>query len=183
MKTTEKIIQARAGGAVERCHTVRHQGSYSVAAHSWGVAMLMHYLWPEDFGRLAIHCLSHDVAEAWVGDIPAPVKKFVPGLSHKMADMEHWLEVTLGLPPSSLLGQEDAMKLKVCDCLEFYLWCREQLALGNNFAHDPLEEITRYLLGMGLPDKAMSLFTELQSTDVLPHQGGVMREMNDDEDQ
>ena len=78
------IIQSRCGGRVERCHVIPHLGSYSNASHSWGVAMLMHYLWPKDFPRLAIYCLSHDIPEAWTGDIPAPVAWAVPELKEAL---------------------------------------------------------------------------------------------------
>jgi hypothetical protein len=43
------VIQSRSGGRVERCHGLPHHGTYSNASHQWGVAMLMHYLWPDDF--------------------------------------------------------------------------------------------------------------------------------------
>ena len=53
MNTLERITAIRTGGGVERCHGVRHQGSYSNAAHTWGVLVLLQVLWPNDFPRLA----------------------------------------------------------------------------------------------------------------------------------
>lgn len=171
------IVQARAGGRVERGHNCHHLGSYSNAAHSWGVAMLMWYLWPEDFPRLALICLAHDVPEAWVGDIPAPVGRYLPGLKAELTKAEKVLAGRVGLPADSDLNEEDHAKLKACDRLEFYMWCREQLAQGNQFARDPLTEITHYLDVQGLPAPADAVYREMRSSDLLPRQTGVMREM------
>lgn len=173
----EKIIQSRAGGRVERCHSIPHQSGYSVAAHSWGVAMLMHYLWPEDFPRLALQCLSHDVPEAWVGDVPAPTMRYVPGLREALGHLEGDLNRSLGLPGEDELDPEDLAKLKACDRLEFYLWCRDQLAMGNRFAQEACCEIERYFEETPLPARAQALYEDLRNRAILPRQQGVMMEI------
>lgn len=175
---TQRVIDARCGGAVQRSHGLRHVGEYTVASHSWGVAMLMLQIWPEDFPRLAAACLVHDVAEAWVGDIPAPVGKYVPGLKEGLERFERRLEQRLGLPEHTSLPEEDQRKVKICDCLEFYLWCREQIWLGNRFAHEPLVEVERYLDGMEMPPPAQALYDDLKrhKSDVMPQQAGVIME-------
>lgn len=163
-----RVVQARAGGAVERSHTFPHHGSYSVAAHSWGVAMLMRELWPADFPRLAAACLCHDVAEAWIGDIPAPAKRLVPGLSEKLTALEASIERDLGLPILCELSPEDARKVKACDCLEFYLWSREQINLGNVRAHEGLREVSAYLEETWVPWEAYALYRELETRSICP---------------
>lgn len=173
----DKLIQSRAGGRVERCHGIPHQGSYNNAAHSWGVAMLMWYLFPDDFERLVIYCLAHDVPEAWTGDIPAPTMRYLPGLREQLGPIEDALCHINGLPGEHDLDPEDHAKLKICDRLEFYLWCREQLLLGNRFAEESLHEIQSYLRQEGvLTGRASRLFGELESMELLPRQAGVMRE-------
>lgn len=173
--TAERIIQTRSGGKVERCHAIPHQGSYSNAAHSWGVAMLMHALWPEDFPRLALACLSHDVPESWVGDIPGPTLRHVPGIREQLGELEDGLNRDLGLPAEGDLPPEDHVKLKACDRLELYLWCREQRAMGNQFAEETYIELTRYFQEVGLPSPAQELFELLEQREVLPRQAGVMK--------
>ena len=171
-----QLIQARGGGRVERCHGIAHHGSYSNAAHSWGVAMLMWYLWPEDFPRLAIFCLSHDVPEAWVGDIPAPTMRYVPGLKEKLADIEDDLNKQCGLPGEHELSEDDHAKMKACDRLDFYLWCRDQESMGNKFAAEALKEIERYFKEVPLPKRAQLLYLELSAMDdTCPVQAGIMR--------
>lgn len=173
----QKIIQVRAGGRVERCHTIPHQGSYSDAAHSWGVAMLMYYIWPEDFPRLAIHCLSHDVPEAWVGDIPATTMRAVPGLRESLAPIEGGLNKDLGLPSEDEMDPADHAKLKFCDRMDFYLWCRDQEFLGNGFVQEALREITHYLDSTmaDLPEEARRFWLAAKSRYSTPVQAGVMR--------
>lgn len=172
------LLQSRAGGKTERCHNIPHHGSYSVAAHSWGVAMLMHYIWPEDFPRLALYCLSHDVPEAWVGDIPSPTLRYTPGLGDILACTEATLNRSIGLPAEKDLNYEDLGKLKACDRLEFWLWAREQLAMGNRFAQEGKTEIERYFKETPLPKAAQELYEELRNTEVLPRQQGILKEMN-----
>lgn len=171
------LVQSRSGGRVERCHGIPHQGSYSNAAHSWGVAMLMHYLWPEDFPRLALHCLSHDVPESWVGDIPAPTGRYVPGFKDSVSVLETKINKSIGLPAEHELDEADYLKLKACDRLEFWLWSREQLLLGNRFAEEGLKEIERYFVEAPLPDRAQLLFKALQGRELLPRQAGVIKEL------
>lgn len=56
---------------------------YSVAQHSCYCAELANLIAPEDH-HLALACLMHDAAEAYVGDIVSPVKQFIP----KILDIE-----------------------------------------------------------------------------------------------
>jgi hypothetical protein len=174
----DMVIQSRSGGAVERCHGIPHQGSYSNAAHSWGVAMLMWYLWPDDFPRLAAYCLSHDVPEAWVGDSPAPVGRYVPGFKNEVGKLETRINHSLGLPAEHDLDELDFAKLKACDRLEFWLWSKEQLLRGNLYAQEGLTEIERYFDEVPLPPRGQALLDALKAREnLLPRQSGVIKEL------
>lgn len=175
-----RVVQSRAGGRVERCHGLPHNGSYNNAAHSWGVAMLMLQLWPDSFPRLAAVCLAHDVPEAWTGDIPSPTIRFAPpGFKKAIAEMEVRLLEDLGLPNEHDLTGEDYAKVKACDRLELYLWCREQVDMGNRFAMEFLNELDRYLEQSVLPAAADALYRQLKITDTVARQQGVMEEICD----
>lgn len=55
----------------------------SVAAHSWGVALVALALAelqeePVDVGRLLSMCLLHDLAESVLGDLPGPASDYLP---------------------------------------------------------------------------------------------------------
>ena len=163
--TIDKILQTRLGGKVKRCHTFPHHGEYNVAMHSWGVAMLLHYIYPADFTRLVSHCLMHDVAEAWVGDIPAPIKRYNPHLKAVLENLEDTINEKLGATSEGQLGPTDASKLRVCDNLEFYLWCREQLAMGNSLIKEALAESKSYLLAEPFPPPAGNILKRLMTMD------------------
>lgn len=169
------VIQSRSGGKVERCHGLPHHGTYSNAAHQWGVALLMHYLWPDDFPRLALACLTHDVPEAWVGDIPAPTCRYAPGLKDTLNTVEGNINKSLLLPAEHELAPDDYAKLKCCDRLEFWLWCVEQELYGNLFAKEGRKEIERYFFEVPLLPEAQRLWEELRAQDCLPIQAGVMK--------
>lgn len=171
----DHVIQSRSGGRVERCHGLPHHGTYNNATHQWGVAMLMHYLWPLDFPRLALVCLTHDVPEAWVGDIPAPTCRYAPGLKDTLNSVEGVINKSMLLPAEHELGELDYAKLKCCDRLEFWLWCVEQELYGNMFAKEGRKEIERYFIEVPLLPEAQALWEELRSQDCLPRQAGVMK--------
>lgn len=171
------IIQSRSGGKVERCHGIPHHGSYSNAMHQWGVAMLMHYIWPDDFPRLALVCLSHDVPESWVGDIPAPTCRYTPGLKPTLGVMESKINKSILLPAEDELAPDDYAKLKCCDRLEFWLWCVEQEMFGNLFAQEGRKEIERYFSEVPLLPEAMNVYQELRHRDLLPKQAAVIKEL------
>lgn len=171
------VIQSRLGGKVERCHNIPHLGSYTDASHSWGVAMLMWYLWPDDFARLAIYCLSHDVPEGLVGDVPAPTCRYVPGLKQGLTVLETKISHRLGLPAEAELNEEDMAKLKACDRLEFWLWAQEQLEMGNRMVQDGVVEMERYFEEVPLPDRAQHLYETLRERGVRPRWAGAMKEL------
>lgn len=175
-----QIIRSRCGGRVERCHTIPHQGSYSNAAHSWGVAMLMWYLFPQDYPRLSIYCLTHDIGEGWTGDVPAPALWAVTGMRESFSALEGELQEMAGVPREDSLSDEDMRKLKACDRLELYIWCREQLLRGNQFVKDCILALEVYFAENPLPYPAAVVYSELQRMDdtlLLPQQQGIIQSL------
>ncbi len=140
--------------------------------------MLMHAIWPLDFPRLALHCLSHDVPEAWVGDVPAPTMRYVPGLKEQLGHYERQINLSLGLPAEQELDWEDYEKLKACDRLELYLWAREQQMAGNRFVDETIVELERFFVERPLPVAAQAFLAELRRDYTSPpRQAGVMKEL------
>lgn len=162
MTLFERLQHFRMGGAVERCHTVQHLGTYSVAEHSWGVAVLMLALWPEDFPRLASYCLVHDIPEAWVGDMPAPVKR-VPELKAALQAVESKVLTRLNLPDDSKLGAGDKEKLWACDKLELYFWALEQRWMGNRHAECIINALEGFFESTTLPLEALDLLVQMRT--------------------
>lgn len=144
MNTLRRISQIRAGGRTERCHGIPHQGSYCNAKHQWGVAMLMYVLWPDDFPRLGPICLTHDIPEAWLGDIPATTKRYARGVREVVAPLEDRIQRSLGLPEEGALDADDQEKFRSCDHLELYIWGLEQLLQGNMFVQEMVFELENF---------------------------------------
>jgi hypothetical protein len=175
------IVQTRAGGAVERCHGIRHQGSYSNAAHTWGVLVLLQKLYPEDFAIIAPYALYHDVPEFVFGDVPAPTMRHVPGLREQLGEYEDALNIEVGGFPEGALASMDPVRFKrfkACDRLDLWLWCMEQELAGNLFARECRLELQRYLATPGaLDERAAALYDHMTMAsgreDFLPRQAGV----------
>ncbi len=180
-KILNNIIQARAGGSVQRCHTQRKIGEYSVAAHSWGVAMLLMQLFPKDFKRLVSYALVHDIPEAWVGDIPSPVFKATKHLKLEMSVIEDKILKKYNLPTMGELNEKDINILKFCDNLELYLWVREQEYLGNQFLKGMKNRLIEYLkeLTTTLPKRIKVLIQELYIFDCKPTMHNIIETLDE----
>lgn len=127
---SELVQEIREGGHTERAHTLPHHGSYSVAAHSWHVAMLVVCLHPDPSAALLKACLTHDVPERWVGDTPAMAKWTLnPALGKELKATEAAVEKMLGIDWE--LTPTEKLWLNACDVLEFMLWCDDQIKMGN----------------------------------------------------
>ena len=177
MTPFERLVAIRTGGGVERCHGIRHQGSYSVASHSWGVAMLMYLLWPADFPRLVLYCLVHDVPEAWVGDIPATTKKYCPEVKSACEKLETAIFSRLALPNDADLSTLDQAKLKACDHLDLFLWAKEELCAGNFHAECILRELESFFQRAPLPEPATTLYRAIRSGHVEHATDRLIREI------
>lgn len=68
---------------------------YSVAEHSVHIAR---WLYPRHGARVALCGLLHDATEAYVTDVPRPLKPFLNG--YKQTERQNWLAIaaTIGLP-------------------------------------------------------------------------------------
>ncbi len=179
MTPLQRLVAIRTGGATERCHGIRHHGSYSVAAHTWGVLALLYQLWPGDFGRLAAVVLFHDVPEAWMGDIPAPTKRYSLAVKAACDDMEYAIFKRLELPCDQDLPPEDARKVKACDYLDLYLWAKEQINWGNNHARCVVRELERFFEESPLPAPADRYLAEIRTGRPIEHAtDGLIMELN-----
>jgi 5'-deoxynucleotidase YfbR-like HD superfamily hydrolase len=148
-----------------------------VAAHTWGVLALLHELWPEDFPRVAATVLYHDVPEAWIGDIPAPTKRYDQSVKEACDSLEKKILSRLDLPCDQDLSAEDAVKVKCCDHLELYLWAREQVYEGNGHAACVIRELDRFFEECPPPEPGLSLLREIRYGSIEHHTDRLIRDL------
>ena len=183
MKTIDRILQVRAGGAVKRSHVTRQHGINTVAEHTWGVLALVYILFPEEYMELSAHVLFHDVPEYHVGDIPAPVKRYSAEVKEALTGLEAQVCELLQIPNADELNSRQKQVLNACDKLELYFWALEQVQLGNMFASETVAELDNYFHEDPPPQPVGEIINYIKQTDfaqLLPKQAGVMKEMNSD---
>ncbi len=123
----------------------------TVAHHSAMVAMIAHYLMHNhcsEISRYAVlfACLTHDLGEYWVGDVPSPTKhalgeEFFAKLdaAEARARIDRLQLIT---PP---LTKTEQSVVHLADCLAGSLHCVNQAQLGNCYAVRPLREYRGYI--------------------------------------
>ncbi len=117
------------GGAVKRFHTHPIIGQQTVAEHSWGVAAIISWLYPDASADLLRYAIHHDVAEIDTGDIPFSVKRTHPEIKQILEKIEDHHAAYLSL--ATVFSDEDHRRLKVADYLECLIFCIQQKRLGS----------------------------------------------------
>jgi 5'-deoxynucleotidase YfbR-like HD superfamily hydrolase len=120
MKNFKMLYDA---GRIQRYHT-SDVTPQSVAAHSWGVAMIVCRCYPKDRPipqNLIMAAMTHDMAEAETGDIPAPAKWDYPQLGKVLDQIEQSFNETHGIDYK--LTPQEARILEWADTFELVLWC------------------------------------------------------------
>lgn len=132
------------GGYVMRYHTTPEVGAgQNVGEHTWRACVIMHTLWPDVSREALLHMMYHDVAEAELGDLPAPTKWKYAALAKEYSKAEKEYETLLGV--HSKLNDQDAQRCKMADMLELILHCARQLVMGNDYALHVYENGLRYI--------------------------------------
>lgn len=167
-KIVSNVVHSRAGGAVKRCHTLRHIGEYNNAQHQWGVAILLYQLFQERYAKLSIYALTHDLGEFWYGDVPATAKWVLNEV--QIDKLEQKQIRSMAYPTTDHLSPEEQNILKACDALELFLWCDEQLQMGNMHSRECARNIYGYLKADWVPDKVTGFLEEYHKKTHTPSQ-------------
>jgi 5'-deoxynucleotidase YfbR-like HD superfamily hydrolase len=112
--TTDPLALKLRGGHVHRYHTEPIDIRQDVAQHTWRMMTILQHIWPDASRELLVAALHHDMAEVFVGDLPAPLKRL--GVSEELKIAEVQYERWLGIHPE--LSKIDHCRLKVADYLE-----------------------------------------------------------------
>ena len=95
-------------------------------------------------------CLTHDVAERWVGDTPATCKwDIAPGVDLPLKRAEHHINAQLGI--NYQLTQVEEYWLKALDLAELWAFCMDQMAMGNTLVENMMHKCWELLQGTNVP--------------------------------
>ena len=137
-------------GAVRRYHTNKTLKDQDLAAHSWGVAMIIREIMPGNL-MLIEAALTHDLAESVTGDIPYTGKRKHPLLKTASEDAEREFDMVNGTLVQ--LTPIEARCLAWADMFECYLFSIREVEMGNNLMRFVVDTAREALINMGAPTK------------------------------
>lgn len=148
------------GGRTRRFHTVRTITTQDVAAHSYGVAMLVRVLLgPNVRAAVLLDALQHDMAEVYMGDIPAPTKRKL-GISESVAYHEAMELTALGFVTEELTTEE-RRAVKFADCFDGMLFCVTERSMGNRAVGGTYNNYRSYVAELGPTGTAYEVYSEI----------------------
>lgn len=158
MKDFRHLYEA---GAVKRWHTWPTLKDQDNAAHSWGVALILHQIAPYNFNVL-VHALTHDLHEVDGGDVPYNVKKSYPRIKEALDSQEQDFIDHHEIWP--VVSEQDLHLLKWADMFELLLWCFRERDLGNQRIGIVIGRAYEALEKLGFPNEAAEqLFKEVHN--------------------
>tara|TARA_R100001369_G_scaffold1065_1_gene3637 strand:- start:2137 stop:2640 length:504 start_codon:yes stop_codon:yes gene_type:complete len=155
------LFEVVRGGTIKRYHTLETIGEQSVGAHSWGVAMILQYLNPEISKTAILRALTHDVAELYTGDIPAPVKWDNPELTTVLKNIEADYEKKLDINYTENLTPTEYLLFKQADMFELLFFCMRQRKMGNTNMNTVFSNGVEFLAKHDLNERGSNLLGKL----------------------
>lgn len=144
------------GGNTARFHTVSTIRRNTVGQHSYGVAMLCFLLTQGNPSKqLLMAALTHDIAEQWTGDIPAPAKRAL-GIRAEFGRIED--EVLGKLALSFPTDANDTIVLKLADAMDGMLFCINERRLGNTHVEAAFDNFSSYVKEQSLDEEQRDIF-------------------------
>lgn len=143
----DKLHVYRKGLKVERMHTIQHITPYNNGFHSCNAALIAHELCvlnKINSASTVLYMLLHDVAEGYVGDSPANVKREYPDIKQALDNAEKDWEQKY-IPDMPDLHKQEKAIAKVADLAELGMYCLEELWMGNKNVTEILVRVVEYL--------------------------------------
>ena len=143
---SEAVYNHRMAGRIRRLHINPMNGDeQNIAAHSWGVAMILLDLFPCVSRSCLVFALRHDVPEIVTGDVPANVKWQHPGLQDTLEWIEEGFLERMGWPTDLKDQHEEKTYIRIADRVELLFYCLEQIYMGNLLLIDVFENVREKL--------------------------------------
>lgn len=160
----ERLKFDRQAARVRRCHTKPYIEEYRIGGHTHNVVSMVAIAWQDQFGELPraellLAAQAHDKGELVTGDIPSPVKDL---LGERAEEVDSRVERFL-FGRLDLTDTETAF-LMAADRFELWLWCWDELELGNEGVRDWMEGYERKWEAEPLPSPFSLWFNEVRET-------------------
>ena len=157
----DSIFEIMACGVDNRYHTLDTIGEQSIASHSWGVAIILEYLEPNVSKDLIMKALTHDVTEAYTGDMPSPIKWSHPEFKEILNRVEEEYEEVLGIDQYNIISDEEKILYKQADMFELLFFCMKQRRMGNTNMNKVFSKGVEFLASQKLNERGSLLLGQL----------------------
>jgi len=104
---------------------------------------LLMELHPEPTLELYQAIMTHDMAERWTGDSPAIIKRSFPALKSALTEAEEFVRKKTGIECDCF--DPDGW-ISALDNIEFFLWCDDQINLGNVGIRGKRKEVENWFM-------------------------------------
>lgn len=149
MDIQTRVQAYRECAQVNRCHLFRYHGEYTVGQHTFDALSLLLALNPGASRNLILAVMFHDFPERWKGDMPGNVLRSNEELNRLWMELESDIISDKEIPDyESMLTPEERPWVRAVDVIELWLWCHDQIALGNSHVQDMLDRVTGWLVSM-----------------------------------
>ncbi len=145
----QRILLAIEGGRVERCHCFPTNSRSTVGLHTFNAVSMLLILCPDPTINMIKALQFHDMAERFLGDMPSPAKKQREDLGAHYETIERDILTQYGMYPK--LDEREQIWIHAMDLLEFLMFIKHELNLGNKYAQQRYDRICKYIEGTKLP--------------------------------
>lgn len=128
-----KLLNVLNTGRVLRYHSAPIHRKQNLATHQWEVAIILEHIWPKCSKELLLMALTHDCAESFTGDLPAPVKAQHPEIKKLLKELELQGEIELGIQFGEFTDKE-RLAVKHADILSGMWFTHQQIRAGDRDA-------------------------------------------------
>ena len=145
---------------VKRWHTCLTIKEQDLAAHQWGVAMVIREIAPGHLHMLE-YALTHDLGESVSGDTPYLGKSKYPAIKDAIDLAEFEFAMERKLPMFETFNTLEKQILRWADMFEAYLFALREVAMGNQHMQSVVDNALRALSRIGHPnERAIQLLKE-----------------------
>ena len=153
----QRILLAIEGGRVKRCHCFPTHSDPTVGLHVYNAMSMLLILCPDPTINMIKALQFHDNAERFLGDMPSPAKHKDPSLGAHYETVEKEILIEYNMYP--VLNERETMWVNAMDLMEFLIFIKHELNLGNKYAQQRFNRICAYIEKTKMPLPVVEFYT------------------------